>query len=583
MKAIGHAQQSFGDRAHQPVRYPGDPDEWSDRNRPIDREMLRDPGREQTAQREPCDDHAFPQFLGDRDILACGLAKIFGVQAFERRRERIRVTVVRQARNQYVIVSLEQVARNALELRRARAHPMKQYNRALAACAVDIGDRAPFGGDAGVVAGDKPPETVVAGSQGKFLNSSAMYLLSDRARELIAEEERYGARNYAPLDVVVERAEGVWLWDVAGKRYLDCISSYSALSVGHCHPRVYGALVEQGKRVTLTSRSLRNDRLPGFLKKLTQTCGFDKAVPMNTGVEAVETAIKLARRWGYAKKRIPKDLAEIVVFENNFHGRTIAAISASTTPEYRAGFGPFLPGLRAVPFGDAASLERAITPNTCAVLIEPIQGEGGVNVPPDGYLKRVWSICKEHDVLFVADEVQTGFGRTGAMFACDHEGVKPDVLIVGKALGGGYYPVSATLAGDEIISLLQPGDHGSTFGGNPLACAVGEAALDVIVSEDLAEHARRMGAAIMAALKSISSPAIVEVRGRGLLIGTQLRVPAGLLSNALLERGVAAKDTRSDVLRIAPPLVIDDAAVAYLLERFEDALAAVTAHSAARS
>ncbi|MGA9418205.1 MAG: ornithine--oxo-acid transaminase [Candidatus Cybelea sp.] len=402
-----------------------------------------------------------------------------------------------------------------------------------------------------------------------------MYLLSDRERQLVAAEERYGARNYAPLDLVVERAEGVWLWDVNGKRYLDCISAYSALNLGHCHPRVYAALVEQAARVTLTSRALRNDRLPGFLEKLTRVGGFDKAVPMNTGVEAVETAIKLARRWGYAVKGIPEDRAEIVVFSNNFHGRTLAAVSASTTPEYRALFGPFLPGFVAVPFGEAAALERAISANTCAVLIEPIQGEGGVNVPPDGYLRRVRALCDERRVLFIADEVQTGFGRTGDMFACEHEHVKPDILVVGKALGGGFYPVSAALANDELMALFQPGDHGSTFGGNPLACAVGEAALDAIVSEELPARARRAGATIVRELRALASPLIAEVRGRGLLIGVVLTIPARRLSEALLERGVAAKDTHHDVLRIAPPLVIDDDAIGYFLERFGDALAAL--------
>jgi ornithine--oxo-acid transaminase len=426
-----------------------------------------------------------------------------------------------------------------------------------------------------MVASDKLLETAKAGSQGKFLNSQGVHLLSDRARELISEEERYGARNYAPLDIVVERAEGVWLWDVAGKRYLDCVSAYSALNIGHCHPRVHAALVEQAGRVTLTSRALRNDRLPGLLEKLTRVCGFEKAVPMNTGVEAVETALKLARRWGYVAKRIRPDCAEIVVFEGNFHGRTIAAVSASTTPQYRANFGPFLPGLVAVPFGDAAALGRAITKNTCAVLIEPIQGEAGVNVPPDGYVKRVRSICSERDVLFVADEVQTGFGRTGAMFACEHEGVKPDVLIVGKALGGGFYPVSAALANADLMDLFQPGDHGSTFGGNPLASAVADAALDVIVNEDLSARARRAGAKIVAGLQAIASRCIAEIRGRGLLIGVALTIPAHRLSQALLERGVAAKETRRHVLRIAPPLVIDDDAVAYFLERFEDALRVV--------
>jgi ornithine--oxo-acid transaminase len=401
-----------------------------------------------------------------------------------------------------------------------------------------------------------------------------MHLLSDRARELVAEEERYGAHNYAPLDLVVERAEGVWLWDVAGRRYLDCVSAYSAVNQGHCHPRIYAALVEQAKRVTLTSRAMRNDRMPGFLKDVTELCGYDMALPTNTGVEAVETAIKLARRWGYVAKGIPDGRAEIIVFSNNFHGRTIAAISASSTTEYREHFGPFVPGFVMVPFGDADALERAINSNTCGVLVEPIQGEGGVNVPPDGYLKRAWALCREHDVLFIADEIQTGLGRTGELLACDYERVKPDVLILGKALGGGFYPVSATLASDALMRLFQPGDHGSTFGGNPLASAVAQAALGVIVSEKLPARARYAGAKVMQGLRAIASPLIAGIRGRGLLVGIELTVPAQRLSEALLERGVAAKECRERILRIAPPLVIDDDAIAYLLERFADAVKA---------
>ncbi len=402
-----------------------------------------------------------------------------------------------------------------------------------------------------------------------------MHLLSDRARELIAQEERYGAHNYAPLDLVVERAEGVWLWDVSGKRYLDCVSAYSAVNQGHCHPRIYAALAGQAKKVTLTSRAMRNDRLPGFLEDLTSLAGYDKALPMNTGVEAVETAIKLARRWAYRTRRIPQDRAEIIVFANNFHGRTIAAVSASTTPEYRADFGPFVPGFTVVPFGDADALERAITPNTCALLVEPIQGEGGVNVPPEGFLKRAWALSREHDFLFMADEIQTGLGRTGDLFACDYDAVKPDVLIVGKALGGGFYPVSAVLANDALMGLFEPGDHGSTFGGNPLASAVAQAALDVIVSEKLPARARYAGARIMQGLRAIASPLIAEIRGRGLLIGIELSVPAEALSHALLERGIAAKPCRERVLRIAPPLVIDEEATALLLDRFADAVGAL--------
>lgn len=579
IKTVRHSQQSLGDRAHEPIWNPRNAEERCDRNRALDREMLRGPGGEQASERKPGDRHALAEILRDRDVIGDRFVELLGAQTFERGRERIGMTVMRQARHEHVIAAFEELASNPLELDRARAHAVKQDGRALAPRGLHVCDRAPRNRDAGMVASDKLLETAEAGSQGKFLNSHGVYLLSDRARELISEEERYGARNYAPLDLVVERAEGVWLWDVAGKRYLDCVSAYSAVNVGHCHPRVYAALVEQGRRVTLTSRAMRNDRMPGFLEKLTRICGFDKAVPMNTGVEAVETALKLARRWGYVTKRIPEDRAEIVVFENNFHGRTMAAISASTTYEYRAHFGPFLPGFVAVPFGDFGALERAINSNTCAILIEPIQGEGGVNVPPPGYLQRARSLCRERNVLFIADEVQTGFGRTGEMFGCDHENVKPDVLIVGKALGGGYYPVSAALANDELMRLFQPGDHGSTFGGNPLGSAVADAALDVIVSEDLPARAARAGAAIERGLRAIGSPSITQVRGRGLLIGIALTFPAHRLSEALLERGIAAKDTRPDVLRIAPPLVIDDAAVAYFLERFEEAIGSVHARS----
>ncbi|HUA10242.1 MAG TPA: ornithine--oxo-acid transaminase [Candidatus Acidoferrales bacterium] len=398
---------------------------------------------------------------------------------------------------------------------------------------------------------------------------------SETTQGFIDLDERYGAQNYTPLDLVVARAQGVWLYDVDGARYLDCISAYSAVNQGHCHPRIQAALVEQAGRVSLTSRALRNDRLGPFLRKLTGIAGFEKALPMNTGVEAVETAIKLARRWGYRVKGIPANAAEIIVFNNNFHGRTMSVISASDNPHYRADFGPFVPGFVLVNYGDADALERAITPNTAAILIEPIQGEGGVVVPPDGFLKRAWAMCREHNVLFVADEIQTGLGRTGDLFACDFDGVKPDVLIVGKALGGGYYPVSAVLASSALMSLFGPGDHGSTFGGNPLASAVAQAALDVIVDEKLASRARYAGAKIMQGLRAQQSALVKEVRGRGLLIGVELTVEAKKLSLALLERGVAAKDTHGSVLRIAPPLVIDDEAIDFLLRRYKDALEAM--------
>jgi ornithine--oxo-acid transaminase len=404
-----------------------------------------------------------------------------------------------------------------------------------------------------------------------------MQRTSDRAGWFIDTEERFGAHNYHPLDLVVERAEGVWLWDVDGKRYLDCISAYSAVNQGHVHPRIRAALVDQSAKVTLTSRALRNDRMPGFLKKLTELCRLDMALPMNTGVEAVETAIKLARRWGYRVKGIPADAAEIIVFSGNFHGRTTTVVSASTTPEYRHQFGPFVPGFVAVPYGDAEALERAITPNTCAILIEPIQGEGGVIVPPDGYLKRAWALCREHRVLFIADEIQTGLGRTGDLFATWHDSIEPDILIVGKALGGGFYPVSAALANEPIMGLFGPGDHGSTFGGNPLASAVADAALDVIVDEHLPSKARYAGATIMQGLRAIASPLVRDIRGRGLLIGIELTRPARELSHALLERGIAAKDTHEMVLRIAPPLVIDDAAIGELLSAFRDAIGSIEA------
>jgi len=403
-----------------------------------------------------------------------------------------------------------------------------------------------------------------------------MHATSDAARAYADLDDRYGAQNYRPLELTVARAEGVWLWDVEGKRYLDCVSAYSALNQGHCHPRIRAALIEQASRVSLTSRAMRNDRMGRFLEKLTSICAFETALPMNTGAEAVETAIKLARRWGYDVKGIAENAAEIVVFTNNFHGRTTTIISASTEPAYRKHFGPFAPGFVVAPYGDIDALKRAVTPNTCAILIEPIQGEGGVIVPPDGYLRAIRELCDAQRILFVADEIQTGFGRTGDLFACDHDGVKPDLLVVGKALGGGYYPVSAVLANRAIMDLFQPGDHGSTFGGNPLASAVAEAALDVIVDEALASRARDAGARIMREMRGTSSPLIKEIRGRGLMIGVEMTIPASRLSNALLARGVVAKDTHERVLRIAPPLVIDNDAIAYFVDRYREAIATIS-------
>lgn len=399
--------------------------------------------------------------------------------------------------------------------------------------------------------------------------------MQHRDREIIASENAYGAHNYAPLDVVVVRGEGAWVWDADGAAYLDCVSAYSALNHGHAHPRVRAALVEQAQRLSLTSRAMYNDRLAPFLKRLTSLCGYEAALPMNTGVEAVETALKLARRWGYEVKGIPANAAEVVVFANNFHGRTLAAISASSTEQYRADFGPFLPGFVFVPFGDLAALRRALTPHTCAILIEPIQGEGGVNVPPDGYLAGAFALCRERDVLVIADEVQTGLGRTGTLLACDHDGVRPDLLVLGKALGGGYYPVSAVLARRALMDLFHPGDHGSTFGGNPLASAVALAALDALVEERLPERAAAAGERLLAALRAIRSPLVREVRGRGLLIGIELEIPAKRLSEALLARGIIAKETHERVLRIAPALVVQDAALELLADRIAGALDAL--------
>lgn len=402
-----------------------------------------------------------------------------------------------------------------------------------------------------------------------------MVINSKNAQSFIDLDETYGAQNYAPLDLVVERASGVWLYDVDGKRYLDCVSAYSAVNQGHCHPRIHAALIEQAGKVTLTSRAMRNDRMGPFLKKLTALTGFDRALPMNTGAEAVETAIKLARRWAYEVKGVPDNSAEIIVFSNNFHGRTTTIVSASTDPAYRRHFGPFMPGFTFVPYGDADALERAITPHTCAILIEPIQGEGGVIVPPEGFLKRAWALCREHNMLFLDDEIQTGFGRTGDLFAVDFDGITPDIVIVGKALAGGYYPVSAILASDALMSLFKPGDHGSTFGGNPLGSAVAEAALDVIVDENLVARSRYAGAKIVQGLRAVQSSLVKEIRGRGCLIGIELNGSAKALSYELLERGVAAKDTHRSVLRIAPPLVIDDGEIAFLLDAYREALGAL--------
>lgn len=380
-------------------------------------------------------------------------------------------------------------------------------------------------------------------------------------------EARYGAHNYKPLDIVVADAQGVWVTDVEGRRYLDGLSAYSSLNQGHRHPRIIAALVEQAGRVTLTSRAFRNTELPYFEQELCALSGMQRALPMNTGAEAVETAIKAARRWGYRHKGIPADQAEIIVCADNFHGRTVTIISASTEPAYRADYGPFTPGFVVVPFGDADALKRAITPRTCAFLVEPIQAEAGVLMPPPGYLKRAAELCKQHRVLLLLDEIQTGLGRTGRMFACQHEDVKPDALLLGKALSGGVYPVSAVVGSDELIGVFEPGSHGSTFGGNPLGCAVARAALRVIQDEHLVDRAAELGPAFLSRLAAIQSPAVRSVRGSGLLIGIELHTAARPFCEALAREGVLCKETHDKVLRFAPPLIITQAELDFAFER----------------
>jgi ornithine--oxo-acid transaminase len=394
-------------------------------------------------------------------------------------------------------------------------------------------------------------------------------------QDFIKLEEQYGAHNYHPLDVVIERAEGVWVYDVEGKRYLDCLSSYSAVNQGHVHPQILAALLEQAKRVTLTSRAFRNDQLPLLYKELSEMTGYEMSLPMNSGAEAVETAVKLARKWAYQVKGVPRHQAEIIVAEGNFHGRTVTIVSFSTEPSYRDDFGPFTPGFVVVKYGDAEAIEKAITPNTAAVLLEPIQGEAGVIVPPAGYLKKVAEICKRNNVLFIADEIQTGLARTGKLFASHHEDVRPDVMIVGKALSGGFYPVSAVLADREILGLFQPGEHGSTFGGNPLGAAVARAALRVIREEKLAERAQQLGNYFMEQLAEIPSPHVKEVRGKGLLIGVELKAEAGgarRFCEALQTKGILAKETHEHVIRFAPPLVIDKETIDWALPSIREVL-----------
>lgn len=388
-------------------------------------------------------------------------------------------------------------------------------------------------------------------------------------KEYIELEEQYGAHNYHPLDIVVAEAEGAWVKDVEGKKYLDCLASYSAVNQGHCHPKILAALQNQAKKVTLTSRAFRNDQLPLLYKKLHDISGMERALPMNSGAEAVETAVKMARKWGYQKKGIAENQAEIIVMANNFHGRTISIVSFSTEQQYRDGFGPFTPGFKVVPFGDFEALKAAITPNTCALLSEPIQAEAGILLPPAGYLKAANELCKQNNILFMMDEIQTGLGRTGKMFAFQHEDVQPDVIIIGKALSGGFYPVSAVLANTEVMDVFKPGDHGSTYGGNPLACAVACAALDVLTEENLLERSTRLGELFLKKLQSIQDPHIKEARGRGLLIGLEMDVKARPYCEALKAEGVLCKETHDYVIRFAPPLTVSEEDLNWAFERVE--------------
>ncbi|MEZ4511401.1 MAG: ornithine--oxo-acid transaminase [Chloroflexota bacterium] len=385
---------------------------------------------------------------------------------------------------------------------------------------------------------------------------------------------KYSAHNYHPLDVVIERGKGVWVYDVEGKKYLDCLAAYSAVNQGHGHPAIMAAAIAQMERIPLTSRAFRNDQMGPFLQELCELTGYEMALPMNTGAEAVETAVKAARKWGYKVKKVAHDQAEIIVCDGNFHGRTTTIVGFSSEEQYREDFGPFTPGFVSVPYGDPAALEAAITPNTVAFLFEPIQGEGGVVLPPDGFLQAARAICQHHNVLFVADEIQTGLGRTGKLFACDHEGVRPDMVIIGKALGGGFYPVSAVLSDKPVLGLFRPGDHGSTFGGNPLGAAVARAALKVLVDENLIGRSAELGAYFKGRLERMESPHIKEVRGRGLFIGVELHLPARRFCEALRDQGMLCKETHEKVIRFAPPLVITKEEIDWALNQIEPVLMA---------
>lgn len=396
------------------------------------------------------------------------------------------------------------------------------------------------------------------------------------SKQYIQMEEELGAHNYKPLDVVLTRGEGVWVWDVEGNKYLDFLSAYSAVNQGHCHPKIKQTMLEQVQKLTLTSRAFRNDQLGPLYKELCELTRSHKVLPMNSGAEAVETVIKAVRKWGYKVKGVPEGQAEIIVCENNFHGRTIAIIGFSSEEQYRDGFGPFAPGFKIIPFGDAAALEEAITPNTVAFLVEPIQGEAGIIIPPDGYLREVRSICNERNVVLILDEIQTALGRTGKLLAEEHDGIESDVTVIGKALSGGFYPISAVLSNSEVLGVFMPGDHGSTFGGNPLACAVARTALKVLIEEGMIENAAAMGDYLQSQLRKIKSDSIKEVRGRGLMIGVELRAEAGgarRFCEELVKKGVLCKETHEHIIRFAPPLVITREQIDWAMERVEPVLA----------
>ncbi len=400
---------------------------------------------------------------------------------------------------------------------------------------------------------------------------SAMKTRSD-SQQFIELEDTYGARNYHPLDVVIDRGDGAWVYDVEGNKYLDCLSAYSAVSQGHVHPSIAQAAIEQMQRLTLISRAFRNDQMGPFLEELCNLIGYDLALLMNSGAEAVETAIKAARKWGYVVKGVPANQAEIIVCEGNFHGRTTTIVGFSSEESYKEDFGPFTPGFVTIPYGDSAALEAAITPKTVAFLFEPVQGEGGVLIPPEGYLAEAAGICARRNVLLVADEIQTGLGRTGKLLACEHEGVRPDVVILGKALSGGFYPVSAVLTDKHILGLFRPGDHGSTFGGNPLGAAIGRAALKVLVEEQMIARSSELGAYFKGRLERIESDYIKEVRGKGLFIGVELNVPARRFSESLRDRGILCKETHVNVIRFAPPLVITKDEIDWAISQIEPVL-----------